>query len=570
MGMLLFRILKKGGAIPAWVSQYRKIIYGLSFAGLLFLIIQSGLNWQLPGSLRIFSSILDYLIFITYLSDAVLNFYYTYPKRDYIKNNWLDILVFMPIILNIVTTNAGVGFIVIRNIVIIIKTFTRTRKFANVIKGIRLNTAQIVLISFGGAILVGTILLTFPTATVDGRGARFIDALFTSTSAVCVTGLIVQDTPVYWTLFGQIVILILIQLGGLGIMLFSAFLVLIFGRFTLGQRQMVQEMMDEDRNVLNMIIYIFKMTFIIEAIGALFLFIRWIFTSPNIGTAFYYSIFHSVSAFCNAGFSLFSNSLESYVADPMINIIIIALIIFGGIGYIVIYEVLARFRGRTKRLSTHSRLVLTTTTILIVGGFLLIFFFEFDHSLMHYSLNSKLLAAMFQSITPRTAGFNTISISALSPVTLMIVIVLMFIGASPGSTGGGIKTSTFTILILSLRSIFTRRANIEVYRRTIHNTLVYKAIALVVASMLLVITVFILLLAFEEQAFLPLLFETVSAFGTVGLSMGITMDLTLAGKLLIILLMFAGRLGPLTLGFALTRSLRRGMLNYPDAKVMIG
>jgi len=565
-----FRTLKTGRPTPTWVYTLRKGVYTLSFLALFFIILQSGLRWRLPPALAIFSSILDYAVFLSYLADAILNFYFTFPKRDYFKNNWLDILVFVPFILNIVGPRSGVGIIVIRHLVVLVKAYTRTRKFSSLIRGVRLNTAQVVALSFIGAILLGTVLLTFPTATKDGRGTSFIDAIFTATSATCVTGLIVQDTPAYFSTFGQMVILVLIQLGGLGIMTYSAFLALVFGRFTLGRRRVVQEMMDEERNVLSMIYYIFKMTFLIETIGALILFLRWIFYFKNPTQTVYLSIFHSISAFCNAGFSLFSNSLEGFVNDPVVNLVIMSLIIFGGLGFIVVYEIVNRIKNKRKMFTTHTRLVLMTSTILIIAGFLIIFFFEFDGTLLHYPLSGKLWASLFQAVTPRTAGFNTIAVSSLSTVTLTIIIIFMFIGASPGSTGGGIKTSTFAILLLSLRSILKGKEDIEVYNRTISSSIVYKAVALAVGSTIVLSFLFILLLVLENKPFFPLLFEAVSAFGTVGLSMGITPDLTTPGKILIIMLMYAGRIGPLTLGFALMRGITRGRVRYPEAKVMIG
>jgi trk system potassium uptake protein TrkH len=567
---LALRTLKTGTKQPDWVQTYKRVVYGLTFFALFLIIIQSGMRWQLPRFLHIISYVLDYIVFVTYLFDALLNFYYTFPKKDYLRKNWLDLLVFVPFLLSIVTTRGGVGIIAVRNVAVIFKAFTRTRKFASLLRGVRLKTPQVIALSFAGAIFVGTLLLTFPAATVDGKGASFIDALFTATSATCVTGLIVQDTPVYFSGFGQLVILVLMQLGGIGIMSFSAFLALLFGRFTLGQRGMLQEMMEEDRNVLSMIIYIFKMTFLIEAGGAIILFVRWIFLSKEPLQAIYLSVFHSVSAFCNAGFSLFSNSLEDYIADPVINIIILSLIICGGIGFIVVYEITQTVTRKKHFFSIHSRLVLVTSAALTIIGFLLIFFLEFDGALLEYPLTGKLWGALFQSVTPRTAGFNTVPISSLSAVTLTIITILMFIGASPGSTGGGIKTSTFAILVLSLVNILRGKEDIEVFKRKIPQGIVYKSMALVVGTLILVSSIFLLLLAFENKPFLPLLFETVSAFGTVGLSMGVTPDLTIAGKLLIIMLMYGGRIGPLTLGFALTRALQRGKIEYPEAKVMIG
>ena len=384
------------------------------------------------------------------------------------------------------------------------------------------------------------------------------------------TGLIVQDTPIYFSNFGQIVILSLIQLGGLGIMTYSAFVALLFGKFSLGQRKIVQEMLEEDRNVLSMIFYILKMTFIFEAIGVILLFCRWIFQFKDFGQTIYLSIFHSISAFCNAGFSLFSDSLCQYISDPFVNFIVMALIFCGGIGFIVVFETTNRIRHSKKRIGPHSRLVLTTSAILILAGFFALFFFEFDGILLDKPIAGKIWASLFQSVTTRTAGFNTISIASLSNITLTIMIILMFIGASPGSTGGGIKTSTFAIILLSIKSILRGKENIEVYKKTIPYSSVMKAIALFIMALMMVSAVFLLLLVFENKPYLPLLFETVSAFGTVGLSTGVTPDLTNTGKLLITLLMYLGRIGPLTLGLALASDIRRERILYPEAKIIIG
>jgi len=564
------RILKSAKVSPPWIPKYRRWVYGLSFIALLFLIIESGLRWNLPAVIHALSLFLDYVVFFAFLFDSLITFYYTFPKSSYFKKNWLDILVFAPILLRGVSIQTGTGLIIIRYVIVLIKVFTRTRKFTNVLRGVRLNTAQTIVISFSSTILLGTILLTFPSATTDGNGASFLDALFTATSATCVTGLIVQDTPVYFSTFGQVVILGLIQLGGLGIMTYSAFVAILFGRFSLGQRKMVQEMLEEEQNIYNMIFYIFKMTMIIEFFGALLLFFRFNFHFTHIGQAIYQSVFHSISAFCNAGFSLFSDSLTQFIDDPVINIVIITLIVLGGFGFLVIFELSAYLRKKRKNLAPHTKLVLIVSLGLILGGFLLFFFLEFDGVLLESPMLSKLWASFFQSVTTRTAGFNTIAIGSLKEVTLTLMIILMFIGASPGSTGGGIKTSTFAVLLLSIKSLIKGEEDIVVFKRTIPSSSIRKALALLVSAIALVSVVFLILLNTEKMGYVSLLFEAVSAFGTVGLSTGITPDLSHPGKLLIILLMFLGRIGPLTLGLALTKEIIKGKVEYPSARIMIG
>ena len=413
--------------IPSWIHKYRRSVHILALITLLFIIFQSGLKWQLPRPLQLISISLDYIVFVCFLLDSVLTFIYTFPKSRYLKENWLDFLVFAPVLLNLISIQAGAGLVIVRYVLIIIKLFTRTRKFSNLLRGIRLNTAQIVAFSFAATILIGTILLSFPAATVDGKGTPFIDALFTSTSATCVTGLIVRDTPVYFSRFGQMVILALIQMGGLGIMTYSAFVALLFGRFSLGQRKLVQEMFEEEQNAYSMILYIFKMTFTVELMGAAALFIRWFFHFKNPLQTLYFSVFHSISAFCNAGFSLFSNSIENFVSDPITNLVIMILIIVGGLGFLVVYDITQRIGKPRKPLSPHSKLILTTSGLLILIGFIAIFFFEFDGSLMSKPLSGKLWASLFQSVTTRTAGFNSLPIGSMTNISLTIMkLILIF------------------------------------------------------------------------------------------------------------------------------------------------
>ncbi len=563
-------MIRSAREIPEWFPVFKRLVFGSALGALIFLIFQAGLRWTLPPALSLISIIVDYLVFALFLADVVFSFYYTFPKSKYFKAYWLDVVVFLPIILQMIPLQSGVGLIIMRHVLVLIKVFTRTRKFSKVLRGVRLNTAQIVALSFLGTIFIGMILLTFPTATTDDKGASLIDALFTATSATCVTGLIVQDTPTYFSTFGQWVILVLVQLGGLGIMTYSAFVALLLKKFSLGQRKMVQEMFEEEQNVYSMIFYIFKMTLLVELTGAVLLFIRWNFIFKDPLRSVYLSVFHSVSAFCNAGFALFSNSLEDFSGDIWINMIMMTLILLGGLGFIVIYETSGQFRRQKLRLSTHSLIVLTTSGILILMGFLVFFFFEFDHSLMHYPLPDRFLAALFQSVTTRTAGFNTVPIGALSRVSLTFMIILMFIGASPGSTGGGIKTTTFAVLLLSVYATFRGRDQVEAFNRTLVPASIFKALSLLVFALIIVIMVFGILLATENIDFLPLLFETISAFGTVGLSTGVTASLSTTGKILIILLMYAGRIGPLTLGLALAREMKKRKIGYPDARVMIG
>lgn len=564
------RVIKKAIQLPSWIPKFRWYVYGSAALALLFLIVESGMHWQLPRPLLIASKILDYTVFVLFLLDAGIVFYYTYPRIQYFKTNWMDFFVILPMIFSALPVQASAGLVIIRHVIVLIKLFSRSRKLSKLLTGVRLNTARIVVLSFIGTIFLGTLLLTFPAATIDNQGADFLDALFTATSATCVTGLIVQDTPTYFSTFGQVVILILIQIGGLGIMTYSAFIALVIGRLSFSRRQMMQEMFDEDSNVLGMIFFIFKMTVSIEAVGALLLFSRWYFVFHDISRALYFSIFHSISAFCNAGFALYTDSLMSFPGDIVINITVMSLIILGGIGFMVIWDCSKLKRLFTFQITTHSKVVILTSAALIVLGFFAIFFFEFDNVLLPYTIPQKVWTSVFQSVTTRTAGFNTIDIGMLKPLTLTLMIGLMFIGASPGSTGGGIKTSTFAILFLNVRAHLRSNDRIDINKRTVPNTAINKAFALFTLAVLLVASVFCLLLVTEDLPYLNLLFETVSAFATVGLSTGITAQLSVIGKLLIILLMYLGRIGPLTFGLAMTRTLTTSRIAYPKARLYIG
>ncbi len=564
------RIIKTAEKMPPWIRAFQAWFYLPVLAALTLLILQAGMRLSLPRFVILISSVIDLIVIAGFIIQLVLLASRSFLRIDFFRRQAIDILIILIFIMQLISLKTLTGLVVLLSLMRLLVTFTQTPRFSRLLRRVRLNTPQIVLVSFLGTILIGTLLLTFPIATADGKGATLVDALFTATSATCVTGLIVQDTPTYFSTFGQLVILTLIQLGGLGIMTYSAFVALLIGKFGLGQRKILQEMFEEERNIFQMIFYIFKMTVIIELVGMLLLFSRWIFRFHEVGKTLYFSLFHSISAFCNAGFSLFSDSLQGFVNDPAVNLIIMALILIGGIGFLVVAD-LTKKRGRVyHRLSSHSRLVLITSASLIVLGFFIVFFFEFDTSLHGLSLGGKLWAALFQSVTPRTAGFNTIPIAAMNQITLTVLMMLMFIGASPGSTGGGIKTSTFAVLILSLRSMLRNRGQVEVFNRTIPAQAVLKVVALLVCALVLILTIFSLLLTTEDKPFLPLLFETISAFGTVGLSMGVTPELTVKGKLFISLLMYLGRIGPLTFALALAGRVRYSKIRYPETKIMLG
>ena len=438
--------------------------------------------------------------------------------------------------------------------------------------------ARLLAFSFLAIILVGTFLLTLPQATATRAGAPWIDALFTATSATCVTGLIVVDTPVYFSRFGACVILLLIQVGGLGIMTLSTAALIVSGRRLSSRGRKAMQDIIEETNLATLpqtILFIVKMTFWAELAGGLLLFLWFLPDYERTSEAFFSAVFHSVSAFCNAGFSVFPDSLMRYQGHMGVNLTIAGLIVLGGLGFTVIAQILNRESfwkktGRIRSLSAHVRLVLVVTGLLLLLGTVLIFFFEFDNALLGFTLKEKLMGAFFQSVTLRTAGFNTISFESLRPITLFCMMAFMFLGGSPGSTAGGIKTTTLAVLALSVRAMFTGRQEVEVFGRTVPQQVVYRATAITVVSFVMLSSLFALLLVTQTAPFEGLLFEAVSAFGTVGLSTGVTPGLTTQGKLIVVVLMFAGRIGPLTLTLALAERAKRAPYRFPTGRIMVG
>ncbi len=433
-----------------------------------------------------------------------------------------------------------------------------------------LTPERLLLLSFAAAILVGSILLSLPAAS-RGKRLSYIDALFTSTSAVCVTGLIVKDTGKDFTLFGQLTILTLLQLGGLGLMTFSSMIFLLMGRgVSIMSRSALQQsftptgMGNFTHFLKNILIY----TFTVEALGAIALYPRFS-TKFSSAYAFFASIFHSISAFCNAGFSIFSDSLMAWRDDIWVNAVVMTLIVVGGIGFFVFWDVKERLLRKREHLSLHTKIVLLTSGFLIIWGAILIFILEFNASFSSFPLKGKILASLFQSITPRTAGFNTVDIASLSLPTLLLLIWLMFIGASPGSTGGGIKTTTAFLGFLAMRKILTKKEQVQFFGRGIKEETIERALVLTVFFISFHFFSTFLLSITENFSFVQLAFEEMSAMGTVGLSTGITSKLSPLGKLIIIISMYVGRVGPLTILSSLVRR-AKGRFALPYENVMIG
>ena len=436
----------------------------------------------------------------------------------------------------------------------------------------QLTPAQILASGYFTVIVIGTILLMLPIATPDGQGLGFINSLFTATSATCVTGLIVVNTSTAFTVFGQVVILVLIQIGGLGLMTMSTLAALILGKkIGLRSRLIILEDLNQMNisGIVRLVSYVLGFTLIIQGAGALLLFLRLV-SDYSVLDALYKAIFHAISAFNNAGFDIFGNSLESFTGDIAVNFIIIGLIVLGGIGFGVLVEMYNK--RKLNQLSLQSKIVLITTVILLIAGFVGIFILEYSNmaTMGQLNLGETALASFFLSVTPRTAGFNTVPTGGLTPPALFFVIILMFIGASPGSTGGGIKTTTFGVMLITVWNMLRGREDLEIANRRLKREVVLKAISIAMLAAGLIILVTIVLSVIEEAEFLDILFETVSAFGTVGLSTGVTPTLSMVGRILIIITMFVGRVGPLTLGTAFAERELRGDYHYPPEEVMVG
>ncbi|WP_416277388.1 TrkH family potassium uptake protein [Paenibacillus timonensis] len=441
-------------------------------------------------------------------------------------------------------------------------------------KKISLSPPQILVIGFALIILLGALLLMLPISSKSGESLSFVDAVFTATSATCVTGLVVVDTGTYFSAFGQIVIMLLIQVGGLGFMTMATLFSLVFKRkISLKDRLILQEAMNQNtmEGIVRLIRKVLMYSVIIESLAAVIFSLRLAFDMP-FGRAVYFGIFHAVSLFNNAGFDLFGEyrSLTEYVGDPVINLVSMFLIISGGLGFIVLSDLIDYRKHR--KLSLHSKVVLSTTTALILIGTLVIFIFEFTNSRTLASLDwgAKIWGSLFQSVTPRTAGANTLDIGALRQATQFFIIILMFIGASPSSTGGGIKTTTFMILVGAVISMIRGRTDLVLFRYRLAQERIFKAVTITMLALFLIIAVAMVLSTTEDASFLSILFETTSAFGTVGLSMGLTGKLTIVGKIIISFTMFAGRLGLLTLAYALGPKKGKDLYRHPEGKIIIG
>lgn len=436
-------------------------------------------------------------------------------------------------------------------------------------KSSTINPPKVLISSFLVVIAIGALLLSMPFAVKNGS-PDILTALFTSASAACVTGLVVADTAAHWTIFGQVVVLLLIQIGGLGLMTFvTYFLIVLRHRLDLKHKMVIQYALNRGSmaDLIDIIRYLLIISLVFETAGTLVLWIRWL-PEMGAGQALWYALFHAVSAFNNAGFDLFGNftSLQTFTGDVVVNLTLSILFITGSLGFLVIYE-LCTYR-KPRRLSLHSYLVLVGTGALLLMGLVVILLLEHDHALAALSWPHKVLAAYFLSAT-HTAGFLTIDINSTLLTTKIFMMGMMFIGGAPGSTAGGIKVTTLLLLAMTIWSVFSGKKDVEIGKRRISPDDVFRTITVVSLS-ILVIFLGTLLLSLQHHDFIKVLFEVVSATGTVGLSLGLTQTLTPLGQLIIIAIMLFGRLGPVTLGLAMAYRPQNSTIRYPEERIMIG
>lgn len=567
----------------------RFLFFIVLFAFTIF-ILQYG--FYIPEKFNIHLTISNFIVFSLFIFYQLGRIIYSKNIWEYLKTRWLDtiilVLIFFHTISYILFTeffsdlahifnvnDLNLFYIIVIQVYIVVSLFIKATRLSHLIAEYRIQPSKVFMFSFLFLILFGTGLLLLPKATINGK-ISFIDALFTSTSAVCVTGLTVVDTATYFTRGGQIVILILIQIGGLGVMTLTTFFALFFaGGLGIKERIMISDLIEEDKlgKIKYTLIQIILTTLIIETVGAVLIFNSLKSINMPLGEKIFHSVFHSISAFCNAGFSSFSeNMMFIHFRYNYLSVFTIGtLIILGGIGFGTFSNILESIsnsfrnnRIRVRSLTTQTKIVLWTTFFLILIGFVFTYFAESENTLKNLTFDQKILASIFQSITTRTAGFNTIPISELQSITLLFYMFLMFIGASPGGTGGGIKTTSAFLIYLSIINFMRGRKKIEIYNRTIPDDIIHRVFTKVIFSLLLLFTTTIFLTSIEKFSFIDLIFEQVSAFGTVGLSRGITPFLTNYGKMIIIILMFIGRIGPITFLTVFAKEKIQARYDYPS------
>jgi len=576
--------------------------------GVISLILEYG--FFVSEHVREFLHKVDIGVVAFFILYVLLNWVVARNKKKYAKQYWLEISLVAMFFLQVALTHfAAPGFagdflevlhinnpakvyIFIIQLYLVINLILEFARFNARLASANMNPAAVLLLGYLFLIILGTLFLLLPKASASAENPiSSLDALFTSTSATCVTGLAVRDTGNDFSTTGQMIILFLIQLGGLGLVTFTMFFTLLQQRF-LGVRQTVFL-----RDVFNLEIigdlgkfltYVFAITFCIEFIGAALLYQFWELPNLDFDGRIKWSVFHSVSAFCNAGFALIPNSLVDYAGHHILLWIIMALIVLGGLGYPVIMNLL-QFRLSTlpmflrsrwirshqdtkniSHLSIQTKIVLITTLVLILGGTFVFFGLEYNNTLKDKPLSQKVTGAFFQSVTSRTAGFNTVNIGESKPPTLVAMIGLMFVGASPLSTGGGVKTVTFVVLLATVFSMMRSRTRVEIGKRSLPAVVIRTAVSITVLYLVCAFVFsFLLTISDPQVPYLNTLFETVSALSTVGVSTGITASLSVYGKLMLCAMMLIGRIGPLVILLSIIRRTSQARYQYPEETVIL-
>ncbi|NPV14488.1 hypothetical protein HPY86_06115 [candidate division WOR-3 bacterium] len=580
-----FRIIKTTRPAPNWLNLFSYCVFGLVFVAIILVLLFQGYRLSFGPIVSLLIRLLVNIAGLGILTEIILNKIIG-PSVSLSRTRQIfDYCIAILLIPTLIFQRLVLPLLVLYQMVNISMRLSRasfaTPRFGN----LRQHPVRLLVLGFVAAIAIGTLLLTLPHATTDGRGASLLTALFTATSAISTTGLTVVNIESYYTLLGQLVILFLVQIGGVGYMAFIGFAMLgITGRLSVNLRTLFRESIAQPftLDVKRFVRAVVAITLLFEVGGALLLFVEFSRYFP-LTRALYWSIFHSVSAFCTAGFTLGAGSFIAYRNSLLLNFTIALLCLAGSLGFFVIFDFYqwchrSGASSAPHRLSTHSKLALTTTGILILSGTLFILFADWQPPQL--TIVERVLTASFQSISAATTtGFNTVDIGGMTSTSLFLLLLLMFIGASPGGTGGGIKTTTFSVLFLSLSAHLRNRKSPVVFQRRINSQTVSTAAAIATAFLLWGAVTVLILTSTEMQSssrlpqsvnFLALLFETISALGTVGLSTGITAQLSVLGKLLLIFTMFFGRVGPFALTFALVGTKKTPLVAHPEADIIVG
>lgn len=581
---------RKEPRLPSWA------IYSVAFVGLCMVMAEAFVDFERQTDIGRWVIWIDDALVIGYTAWLTwLGFRRREDIRSFLYERRLMLLMMLCswVLLFIAPRAAAIG-VIARLSYVALRRFVRSMAGRGLASSVTLSPSRTLALSFLGLIGTGTLLLLFPAATRDGLGTSLTDAVFTMASATSVTGLIVQDTGTYFSAFGLGVILLVMQTGAIGIMVLAAsFAVLVGGRLPGRDQEGLEEAGFGDvvdvstvEGLKRLILAVTVVTVVIESAGALILYFFWMVDIMPLRDAYsswdsalWWCIFHSVSAFCHAGFSLEPDSLMTWVNNPFVGGVFMVLITLGAFGFPVLADLAMRDHYRAKKrvgqvwrtYHIQTRVVLVATFVLNGFGMLFFLFFEYDAALDGLSVWGKINASLFQSITLRSAGFNTVDIGAITAPTIIFSVAYMFIGSAPASTGGGVRTTTASVVLMAIRAMLRGRDDVEIFGRTLPKTIVYRSISIVLIAGFLCATFLILVTATQSHLpFNKLIFETISAFGTVGLSMGVTSELDTTGKWLLAILMYFGRVGPMTLALAVGERAVTRAYQYPEGRMAVG